>query len=178
MAIKKKAKIEAYKIAEMGFGTVFYKTKNASGKSIYGKGKTSFLDGKYKEKSPTQMFNFEKYMMSKPDSPTIIMNESDNDDNADNLFGVNTSTRLKEELQKVANESVVEDTNNFSTNSHKYSDGKSDSSDNTIAHDLSDIDDFEIIFDDSDPTLEDSSVDGGAITESYETPAIKHNDKK
>ena len=47
-----------------------------------------------------------------------------------------------------------------------------------MAHDLSDIDDFEIIFDDSEPTLEDASKDGGAITESYETPAIKRHDKK
>ena len=38
-------------------------------------------------------------------------------------------------------------------------------------------DDFEIIFEDVDPTLEDSSVDGGAITEDYEPPAIKKNDK-
>ena len=179
LEIRKKAKIEAYKIAEMGFGTVFYKTKNASGKSLYGKGKTTFLDGKYKEKAQSQMFNFEKYMMTKPDSPTIVMNESDNNDNDDNLFGVNTATRLKEELKKVATEveATLEDKNNYANNAHKYSDGKSDSSDNTIAHDLTDIDDFEIIFDDSEPTLQDSSIDGGAITESYETPAIKQNNK-
>lgn len=185
MEVKKKAKIEGYKLAELGFGSIFYKTKNASGKSIYGKGKTSFLDAKYKEKAPSQMFNFEKYMMSKPDTPTIIMNDSDDSDNADNLFGVNTDARIKEELRKAAIGSATLDSNdmiyNDNDNNHSSSnlaDSNSDSSFNTMAHDLSDIDDFEIIFDESEPTLEDASKDGGAITESYETPAIKRNDKK
>ena len=35
----------------------------------------------------------------------------------------------------------------------------------------------EIVFDDE-PTLEDSSKDGGAITETYETPTIKENKGK
>ncbi len=176
MVIKKKEKIEAYKIAEMGFGQVFYKTKNASGKSIYGKGRTSFLDGKYKEKSHSQMYNFEKYMMSKPDNPTIIMKEDDKDDEVDNLFGVDTTTKLKEELFK-RNSDGTSSINPNDTVPHapKTNDSKNDSSDNTTPYDLSDIDDIEIIFDESEPTLENSAVDGGAITETYETPAIKEN---
>ena len=184
LKIEKKAKIEGWKLAELGFGSIFYKTKNASGKSIYGKGKTGFLDAKYKEKAPSQMFNFEKYMMSKPDVPTIIMNDSDENDNADNLFGVNTDSRIKEELRKAATEAATLDTTDMRytktepTTLSNISDSNSDSSPNTMAHDLSDIDDFEIIFDDSEPTLEDASKDGGAITESYETPAIKRHNKK
>ncbi len=184
MEVKKKAKIEGWKLAELGFGSIFYKTKNASGKSIYGKGKTGFLDEKYKEKAPSQMFNFEKYMMSKPDAPTIIMNDSDESDSADNLFGVNTDARIKEELRKAATEAATLDTTDMRYTKTEpntlsnISDSNSDSSPNTMAHDLSDIDDFEIIFDDSEPTLEDASKDGGAITESYETPAIKRHDKK
>ena len=115
-------------------------------------------------------------MMTKPDSPTIIMNESDNENDTDNLFGVNTAARLKDELKKVANESPKIDPNNISPFEPKYNDGKADNSADTIARDLSDIDDFEIIFDENDPTLDDASVNGGAITESYETPAIKKSD--
>ena len=39
------------------------------------------------------------------------------------------------------------------------------------------LEEFEIVFENTDVTLEDSSRDGGAITESYETPTIKINKK-
>ena len=55
---------------------------------------------KYKQHQNTLMFNFEKYMMSKPDAPTITMNDSDNSTSDDNLFGINTTNRLKEEIKK------------------------------------------------------------------------------
>ncbi len=175
---KKKERAESYKIAEQGFGKVYYKTKNAAGKTIFGKGKTSFLDAKYKEKFDSQMYNFEKYMMSKPDNPTIIIDDSDDTTDNDNLFGVNTTTRLNEELKKVMDndtneahmDNVVkasEDNTNIFVNSDE----------NTMSEAPDIPDDFEIIFEDVDPTLEDSSVDGGAITEDYEPPAIKKNDK-
>ena len=94
--VKKKTRAEAYKIQDLGFKAVFFKTKDAKGKTIYGKGKTDFLNSKYKQKSHTLMFNFEKYMMSKPDTPTITLNDSDSA-NDDTLFGVNTSTKLNQE---------------------------------------------------------------------------------
>lgn len=175
LEIKKKERIEAYKLADMGFGTIFYKTKNASGKSIYGKGKVTFLDGKYKEKANTQMYNFEKYMMTKPDSPTIIIDDSDSNDNADNLFGVNTATRIKDEMKKIINNTSV---NNASNSFNNNFNSNNDNSSNMITPDLSDIDDIEIIFEDNEPTLENSAIDGGAITEDYESPVIKRNDDK
>ena len=98
--VKDKERIKKHKLAELGFGSMFYKTKTANGKTVFGEGKTSFLADKYKQHQNTLMFNFEKYMMSKPDAPTITMNDSDNSTNDDSLFGVNTTNRLKEEIKK------------------------------------------------------------------------------
>lgn len=168
---RKKERAEWFKIADQGFGAVYYKTKNASGKTIYGQGKTSFLDSKYNEKSRTLMFNFEKYMMTKPESPTITMNDSDSDpdSNPDVLFGTNTISKLNSELNKMS-----------ATSSAPIKDD--DLNDSIFANNQSTIgkvpktdDDIEILFEDLEPTLEDSATDGGAITETYESPSIKHN---
>lgn len=166
LKLEKKARAEAYKVAEQAFGAVFYKTKNSSGKTIFGEGKTSFLDKKYSQKANLLMFNFEKYMMSKPDEPTITIDDSDKDSDSDKLFGVNTTTRLKEELSNISTkkEPPVANDERFA---------------NTIGTNIApstDIDEFEIVFDEE-PNLEDASIDGGAITETYETAAIKKNKK-
>lgn len=165
LEVKKKTRAEAYKIQDLGFKNVFFKTKDEKGKTIYGKGKTDFLNSKYKEKAHTLMFNFEKYMMTKPDTPTITINDSDSSANDDTLFGVNTSTRLNEELAKRANDSIVSSPSNYSQNEDKKS------------VELDNLDNFDIMFENIEPTLEDSSKDGGAITETYETAAIKENKK-
>ena len=174
LEVKKKTRAEAYKIQDLGFKNVFFKTKDEKGKTVYGKGKTDFLNSKYKEKSHTLMFNFEKYMMTKPDTPTITINDSDSSANDDTLFGVNTSTRLNKELEKRANESIVSSPSNYSANQgyQEYLDNEDKKS-----VELDDLDNFDIMFENIEPTLEDSSKDGGAITETYETSAIKENKK-
>ena len=127
------------KLAELGFGSMFYKTKSANGKTVFGEGKTTFLASKYKEKQNTLMFNFEKYMMSKPDTPTITMNDSDTSTNDDKLFGVNTSNRLKEELKKQSSVSNVNTTPDFIK----------------VGNNTEDINnDFEIVFENNDVTLD------------------------
>ena len=162
---KKKARAEWYKIENLGFGAIFYKTKDAAGNTVFGKGKTSFLDSKYTKKADTLMFNFEKYMMTKPDSPTITINDSDDSTEDDKIFGVDTVTKLSSELNKLENESILS-----STSSSNYANVTTPS---TPESNLSD--DFEIIFDDSVKT-DNSKEDSGALTESYETPSIKKND--
>lgn len=175
LEVKKKTRAEAYKIQDLGFKAVFYKTKDSKGKTIYGKGKTDFLNGKYKEKAHTLMFNFEKYMMSKPDAPTITINDSDTSANDDKLFGVNTATRLKNELEKTANDSIVSSPNNYSAN-QQYKEQQEVEEKKSV--ELDNLDNFDIMFENIEPTLEDSKKDGGAITETYETAAIKENKKK
>lgn len=179
--IKKKERAEAYKIADQGFGAIYYKTKNAGGKTIYGQGKTSFLNAKYSEKANILMFNFEKYMMSKPENPTITIKDSDSTANDDLLFGVNTSTKLNQELERITKEPVIPIANDTTRikpspqyqNSNVISDATQEKPDfNSIP------DDFEIIFDEPDLKLDDSSQDGGAITEDYESPVIKENKGK
>ena len=83
-----KERFKVHKIAEMGFRTIIYKTKNLKGSTIFGQGKTNFLDSKYSQKQPMANYNFEKYMINKPVSSTYnIMNDSDED----NFFGSTNS---------------------------------------------------------------------------------------
>lgn len=173
LVVKEKTRMKAWKIQDQGFGNIYYKTKNASGKSVFGKGKTTFLNSKYQEKANTQMYNFEKYMMNKPDNPTIILNDSDHSTNDDKLFGTNTNENLNKEIEKLANESII--TNQ--TNDTRYVNTDAFAKlENDLTNDS--LEEFEIVFEDSDVTLEDASKDGGAITESYESPTIKINKGK
>lgn len=166
---KKKERAEWFKIADQGFGAIYYKTKNANGKTIYGQGKTTFLNAKYKEKAKTLMFNFEKYMMSKPEGPTITINDSDSSSSVDKLFGTNTTSRLNDELRKAANEPLIPTMNSRRrTEESRFANADTTGVSPRIDNDI------EIIFDNIEPTLDNSSKDGGAITETYETPTIKH----
>jgi hypothetical protein len=158
--VKDKERIKKHKLAELGFGAMYYKTKNASGKTLFGEGRTSFLADKYKEKQNTLMFNFEKYMMTKPDAPTITMHDSDSSSNDDKLFGVNTTNRLKDEIKKQAEASNV----------------NASAADFIKVGNINDSSDVEIVFEDSKVTL-DKQGNGGAITEHYESPIIKRNKK-
>lgn len=159
--VKDKERIKKHKLAELGFGAMFYKTKTANGKTVFGEGKTSFLADKYKQHQNTLMFNFEKYMMSKPDAPTITMNDSDNSTSDDNLFGINTTNRLKEEIKKNVTASNVNNNPDFISTGTDYSQDDS-------------TNDIEIVFENNDVTL-DQQGNGGAITENYESPIIKRN---
>ena len=166
MKMEDKLRAKPFKITDQGFGAVFYKTKTASGKTVYGQGKTSFLDPKYKEKANVAMYNFEKYMMSKPESPSITINDSDSSTNDDALFGVNTTSKLSEKMKRIADEPIIGV--NSMTNLEPP---KMETTDNIEQN----LDDFEIIFDDTENKAENAETDGGAITENYESPTIKHN---
>lgn len=82
--------------------------------------------------------------------------------NDDKLFGVNTSSRLKNELKKESYNSNVNNNPNFIRVG------------NTIEED--DNKDFEIVFEEREVTL-DKQGNGNAITEHYESPIIKRNKK-
>ncbi|MDD2375942.1 MAG: type IV secretory system conjugative DNA transfer family protein [Clostridia bacterium] len=156
-----KNRADGWKLSAQAFGAVYYKTKNAAGKSIYGQGQTNFLQAKYKQKHPAEYYNFEKYMMSKPEGPTIDLNTSDSSDNDDLLFGVNTTSRLMDEL-KSSNVGMFKNT----VKEEKYANV-------TTASPTSLNTGFEIEFDDLEPKLDNAKINGGAITETYESPVIK-----
>ena len=160
LRIREKDRMKAYKIQDQGFGNVYYKTKNAKGSSVFGKGKTSFLNAKYKEKANTQMYNFEKYMMMKPENPTIILQDSDTTDDDKNLFGINTTQKLNDEIEKLANESII--TNDNSNTKYVNTEAFS-----KIAEEFNSksIEEFEIVFEDSDISTENTSSNSSAITE-------------
>ena len=154
LVVKEKDRAKAYKIQDLGFCNVFYKTKDAKGKSIFGKGKTSFLDSKYKNKSHTLMFNFEKYMMTKPDIPVITLNDSDSSDDDDSLFGVDTTKKLNSELERLANDMIVStskaDTSNNTVTNPDFEEFLKDST-------VVDLDNLDIEFDNIDPIVDNNS---------------------
>ena len=117
------------------------------------------------------MFNFEKYMMSKPESPTITMNESDSSANDDKLFGVKASSRLKQELKT----ELEKNKNQANVNSSSSVNANTKAPDFVSASDLGE--DFEIVFDNNNSKLDSQNSNGGAITEHYESPIIKRNKK-
>ena len=162
---EKKERAEGYKIQNQNFGEVYYKTKDIKGRSVYGQGKTKFLDEKYKIKYPSAMFNFEKYMMDKPENPTINMNDDDSNQD-DELLGTETTSKIMRDLK-----------------SESVSDVKSDDKYANVTYNSDTADtlnnDFEIEFDENEkPQLENAKKDGGAITETYESPAIDKKNKK
>jgi hypothetical protein len=63
-----KQKYKPDKIATLGFKVCVYKTKSESGKTITGRGKTSFITDKYYEPHPCAKYNFELFMINKPTS--------------------------------------------------------------------------------------------------------------
>ena len=93
--VKDKERFKVHKIAEHKFGYIYYRTKLPNGNSVFGEGKVSFLEDKYKQKHPAYMYNFEKFMINKPVSSDVSMStdttpsstayimEEDND----NIFG-------------------------------------------------------------------------------------------
>ena len=99
-------------------------------------------------------------MMTKPETPSVIINNSDNADNDDLLFGVNTSDRLVNDLKMTEIKNTVKE--------ERFA------NDTTKEPTKFDPNSIDIIFEDElEPTLDDAKTTGGAITETYETPTIK-----
>ena len=71
---KDKERFKVHKIAEHKFGYIYYRTKLPNGNSVFGEGKVSFLEDKYKQKHPAYMYNFEKFMINKPVSSDVSIN--------------------------------------------------------------------------------------------------------
>ncbi|MDD2627448.1 MAG: type IV secretory system conjugative DNA transfer family protein [Clostridia bacterium] len=158
--IKDKERFKVHKIQENKFGNIYYRTKNIKGNSIFGEGKVSFINEKYLKPHPAYKYNFEKYMSVKPLNSNLTNTSFKNgpilEDDDDYIFGKNTEGH---NLNK--NNSTYEI--NVKPEPIKEFDFDSD-------------DAFDIVIDtgnNNSPTLENSKLDGGAITESYESPIIE-----
>ena len=111
--IKDKERFKIHKIQENKFGSIYYRTKNAKGNSVFGEGKVTFLDEKYKQKHPAYEYNFEKFMVVKPiDSDFKSANEiKDNngpviEDDDSYIFGTNIDVSKKNNSSENTNEKV------------------------------------------------------------------------
>lgn len=117
-AYKDKERFKIHKIAEHGFGKIYYKTKATNGNSIFGEGKVNFLDAKFKSKHPAYMYDFEKFMSVKPTSSNFkgaVDTNSILDDNDDYIFNTTIDTVAHEErnpdsqpiISKESNDDVI-----------------------------------------------------------------------
>jgi len=64
--------IKPYQLNEMPFRTLYYKTRDAGGKQISGKGTTDFLDKKYLKRYSMKEYDFESYVNYNPEDPGVI----------------------------------------------------------------------------------------------------------
>jgi len=64
--------MKPWHINEMPFRTLYYRTRDAGGKQVFGKGTTDFLDKKYMKKFDTKEYDFEHYANYNPEDPSII----------------------------------------------------------------------------------------------------------
>jgi len=95
IAVKDKERFKTHKISEHGFGAIYYKTKAANGSSVFGEGKVSFLEDKYKQKHAAYMYDFEKFMITKPTNQNTQGPTDTNsilDDNDDYIFDTTIDT--------------------------------------------------------------------------------------
>ena len=165
--VKDKERFKIHKIQENKFGSIYYRTKNAKGNSVFGEGKVSFLDEKYKQKHPAYEYNFEKFMVVKPidsdfKTPSDI---SDNngpviEDDDSYIFGTNIDVNTKKQNNNDTSNSSEKESPKFITQFN-----------------FDDNSDFDIVIDTGTtpegPTLENSKLDEGPITEGYEPPVIE-----
>lgn len=63
--------IKPFYLTELPFKTLFYKTRDASGSTILGKGSTEFLDKKYLKKYDSAEYDFEQYVNYNPEDPQL-----------------------------------------------------------------------------------------------------------
>ena len=162
--VKDKERFKIHKIQENKFGCVYYKTKNIKGNSVFGEGRVSFLEDRYKQKHPAYEYNFEKFMVIKPiDSDFVNANNIKNngpviEDDDEYIFGTN-----------------VDSINQNSSNENSSITNKEDKKPELIkTFDFND-DDFDIVIDtgiSNSPTLENSNTDDNLVTEAHETPVI------
>ena len=149
--VKDKERFKMHKIAEHKFGYVYYRTKAPNGNSIFGEGKVSFLEDKYKQKHHAQMYNFEKFMINKPVSSDVSVNTTSStayimeEDNDDIFATVSNDT--------ISKENIFENPNTTSKIPYNDTDNKSPIMENDNLTDVikefdfNNNDDFDIVID-------------------------------
>ena len=63
--------IQPFALSELPFKTLFYRTRDAKGGQIFGKGVTDFLDKKYLKKFDVSEYDFEPYIDYNPEDCTL-----------------------------------------------------------------------------------------------------------
>ena len=151
---KDKERFKVHKIAEHKFGYIYYRTKLPNGNSVFGEGKVSFLEDKYKQKHPAYMYNFEKFMINKPVSSDVSINTNTTssstayimEEDNDNIFGTYSN-------EPITNEQFLENPMGSQELPNKDTDNppaimENDNLNEAIkTFDLNNDDDFDIVID-------------------------------
>ncbi len=93
--------IKPFYLAEMPFKTIYYKTRDAKGSVIFGKGATEFVDKRFMKKFETKEYDFETFVNYNPDDTTlreapVIKNVIDQDIESNEVL----EGKAAEDLQK------------------------------------------------------------------------------
>ena len=115
------ANYKAVKFVNMGFKKCIYKTKNASGKNIVGRGATDFINKKHLEKHKFSNYNFEIFghgNSNKPTEDTSAFFTGDEFSTTTPLFAQDTGTYINTQATILSkdNGEIYVDANNDGVN--------------------------------------------------------------
>ena len=178
--IKDKERFKVQKIAEHPFGFVYFKTKKANGNTLFGEGKTEFLGATYKEKHPTYMYNFEKYMINKPigSSDNNIDNSGILDDNDDFIYLNNTNNdEINFELDNINIEDTINDSVDPILTDPETNKDFDDDNESIVSGPITEEKSFNFTDDDDFDIVIDTGTDG-PINEDKDYNGILDNDEK
>ena len=63
--------IKPFHLAEMPFKTIYYKTRDAKGSAIFGRGATEFVDKRFFKKFDTKEYDFRLFVNYNPEDTTL-----------------------------------------------------------------------------------------------------------
>lgn len=110
--------IKPFYLAEMPFKTVYYKTRDAGGKAIFGKGSTDFIDKRFLKKFELKEYDFRMYVNYNPDDTTlreapVVKNVVDYDVEMNEILDSRNSEEFQEQLEKEKQELAKLTESNF-----------------------------------------------------------------
>lgn len=134
-----KQKFKPHKLVELGFKACAYKTKDATGKSKIGKGKTDFINPKHKKPHNPKIFNFDPFLFGDYKTETTDFFSGD-----DTGYSNNTTESI--------DANIVDENTNINENAYTYDESQFNTdaqNNNNINNTPSYNDDsFNIVFDD------------------------------
>jgi len=96
--------IKPFYLAEMPFKTIYYKTRDAKGSVMFGKGATEFVDRRFMKKFETEEYDFRPFVNYNPDDTTlreapVVKNVIDQDVETNEVLLGSVSEEVQKQLE-------------------------------------------------------------------------------